>query len=212
MHKHATACQNQYAQCKRYTGEKVKSFRNHADHGGYGGCDRVVHSGVQQKELLQKHADSQRCQQDSDATDQLVQRIHHLGTVSCGLFGFAYQLSGIGFFSDTGKTRQTGARHKKAPGHQVVAQLLLHRSSFSGQKRLVDFRSALADLCVRGHLVAGPQKNNVIPHQLFRGQVHALPVPHGGGGGNMQKRDLFQFMLDAQFLYDSDERVEKDNT
>ncbi len=89
---------------------------------------------------------------------------------------------------------------------------LVHGIGLPGEQRLVDLQAVgLDDLTVSGHLIAGPQSDQVVEHDLADGPLLLGAVAHHGGRRCVQHGEAIERPLRSQLLHDPDQRVPDDH-
>ena len=114
---------------------------------------------------LVKQCCTDRDDENAGDPDDPLNIMHHLRRFFLRLSGLQRQLGRIGLRPDAGKPRRTASGHHKASRFQLLSRGLRNLILLSGQKRFVDTQFSLKDDGVRGNLLAGFEKDYVIPHQ-----------------------------------------------
>ena len=117
-----------------------------------------------------------RDQQVGDELQDLVDAAAQFGIHQRELAGLFGELGGVGFPADLGGPVRAAARDDEAARHHLVAGVLRDRVGLAGEQGLVDLEvGVLDDLAVDDDLVAGPQFDDVVEHDLVGRHRAAVP-------------------------------------
>ena len=101
------------------------------------------------------------------------------------------------------------ARVDKAAAHELGARLFLDEVALASQQALVDERLARHHHGVGGNLVAAPQADDVVEHDLVQVELHLGAVAHRDGLLRGEQRELVDHLFGAHGLDDADGGVEE---
>ena len=101
------------------------------------------------------------------------------------------------------------ARVDKAAAHELGAGLLLNEVALARQQALVNECLARHHHGIGGDLVAAPQANDVVKHDLVQVELHLGAVTHGNSLLGGEQCELVDHLFGAHGLDDADGGVEE---
>ena len=101
------------------------------------------------------------------------------------------------------------ARVDKAAAHELGTGLFLNKVALARQQALVHERLARNHHGVSGNLVAAPQADDVVEHDLVQVELHLGTVAHRDGLLRGQQRELIDHLLGPHGLNDANSGIEE---
>ena len=100
-------------------------------------------------------------------------------------------------------------RVDKAAAHELGTGLFLNKVALARQQALVHERLARNHHGVSGNLVAAPQADDVVEHDLVQVELHLGAVTHRDGLLGSQQRELIDHLLGTHGLDDANSGIEE---
>ena len=153
-------------------GERDRCHQHQAlGHHRHQGADHPQHrlapSRIGGEQLRVDDQQAGREQQVGDELQDLVDAAAQFGVDQRELAGLLGELGGVGLPADLGGPVRTAAGDDEAARHHRVAGIFRHRVGLTGEQGLVDLEVGLLDdLAVDDDLVAGPEFDDVVEHDL----------------------------------------------
>ena len=101
------------------------------------------------------------------------------------------------------------SRVDKAAAHELGAGLFLDEVALACEQALVNERLARHHHGVGGNLVAAPEANDVVEHDLVQVELHLGTVTHRNGLFGGKQRKLVDHALGTHGLNDADSGIQK---
>ena len=177
MHENLLRSQTHNADGKGNARKQVKTFWDHAEHGGHHRGNALTERFVGDEKLLAEEQKTDRNDQNADNLYQLVEGADHLGLFAL-FHGLCLegQTGNVGIFTDLGQTALAASRDDKTSGHQLVARALGNLIGFTGKQRFVDLYLTFKHDGISADLFSCGKYNNIIEYEILRGECYLSTV------------------------------------
>ena len=169
---------------------------------GSRGIPQFAHARGKQRQTERDHDDARKAHDG-------VQRVHDLGIDLFDVFGLVIDLSHVVVGANMDHAGAQQARVDKAAAHELGTGPLLDKVAFARQQALVHERLARNHHGVSGNLVAAPQADDVVEHDLVQVELHLGTVAHRDGLLGGQQRELIDHLLGTHGLDDANGGIEE---
>ena len=169
---------------------------------GSRGIPQLAHTRGKQRQTERDH-DNARKAHDG------VQRVHNLGIDLFDVLGLVINFGHVVVGADMNHAGAQQARVDKAAAHELGTGLLLNKVALARQQALVHERLTRNHHGVSGNLVATPQADDVIEHDLVQVELHLGTVAHRDGLLGGQQRKLVDHLLGTHGLNDANSGIEE---
>ena len=188
-----------------------ETLGDEADHPGDGRYEAIVGASVGSK-LAPQEQGREGNEHPADEPQHTVDAIAQLGVGRRIRASLRHQLLDPRIDPDAGHEYQRRASDHGTSGEDLVVDLLGHRVGFTGQGRFVGLQSVCVDDSpVCGQLVADPESNDVVSHNLGSVDHDFDALSNDGDGRSHLHPQSIQRSFGGEFLNDSDRRIEYQN-
>ena len=169
---------------------------------GSRGIPQLAHTRGKQRQTERDHDDARKAHDD-------VKRIHDLGIDLFDVLGLVINFGHVVVGADMNHAGAQQARVDKAAAHELGTRLFLDKVALARQQALVHERLARNHHSVGGNLVAAPQADDVVEHDLIQVELHLGAVAHRDGLLGGQQRELINHLLGTHGLDDANSGIEE---
>ena len=169
---------------------------------GSRGIPQLAHTRGKQRQTERDHDDARKAHDG-------VKRVHDLGIDLFDVLGLVINFGHVVVGADMDHAGAQQARVDKAAAHELGTGLFLNKVALARQQALVHERLARNHHGVSGNLIAAPQADDVVEHDLVQVELHLGTVAHRDGLLRGQKRELIDHLLGTHGLNDADSGVQE---
>ena len=166
------------------------------------GIPQLAHTRGKQRQTERDH-DNARKAHDG------IKRVHDIGIDLFDVLGLVINFGHVVVGADMNHAGAQQARVDKAAAHELGTGLFLNKVALARQQALVHERLARNHHGVSGNLVAAPQADDVVEHDLVQVELHLGAVAHRDGLLGGQQRELIDHLLGTHGLNDANSGIEE---
>ena len=169
---------------------------------GSRGIPQLAHTRGKQRQTERDHDDARKAHDG-------VKRVHDLGIDLFDVLGLVINFGHVVVGADMDHAGAQQTRVDKAAAHELGTGLFLNKIALARQQALVHERLARNHHGVSGNLVAAPQADDVVEHDLVQVELHLGAVAHRDGLLGGQQRELIDHLLGTHGLNDANSGIEE---
>ena len=169
---------------------------------GSRGIPQLAHARGKQRQTEGDHDDTRKAHDG-------VKRVHDLGIDLFDVLGLVINFGHVVVGADMDHAGAQQTRVDKAAAHELGTWLFLNKIALARQQALIHERLARNHHGVSGDLVAAPQADDVIEHDLVQVELHLGAVAHRDGLLGGQQREFIDHLLGTHGLNDANRGIEE---
>ena len=202
-HAQKSAHRRQQRRRRHATGKQLgKTPRKRAIARRTGGIPQLTHARGKERQAERNHNEARKAHDG-------VERIHDLGIDLFDVLGLVVDLGHVVVGANMDHAGAQQARVDKAAAHELGAGLLFDEIALARQQALVHECLTRNHHGVGGNLVAAPQANDIVEHDLVQVELYLGAVAHRDGLLRGEQRKLIDHLLGAHGLNDADGGIQK---